>query len=191
MTGNRAPIQCYFPSMNPCFHSRQPFQSRRLKVEVSGFFIKLQAKPICQELVLGKCTNFYLVFWKANSSLFLWKINLRSLESQTLKNSDRHLASITLWLLSIVREANWGPCLQVLSMHNSSHPLFVHVVWLQHQWWRLKEVNKNKIWVLTVGDTFILDFEVFVCSRTRIRKHIWPSNYYTLSSVVAPVAEQG
>lgn len=46
--------------------------------------------------------------------------------------------------------------------------------------------NKCNKDVLTVWNTFILDFQVFVCSRARIREDIRPRHHSTLGTIVAP-----
>ncbi len=40
--------------------------------------------------------------------------------------------------------------------------------------------------VLTVGDTFILDFKVLICSWAGVRKNIWSSDDDALRSIVTP-----
>lgn len=40
--------------------------------------------------------------------------------------------------------------------------------------------------VLTVGNTFILDFKVLICSWAGVRKNIWSSDDDALRSVVTP-----
>lgn len=44
----------------------------------------------------------------------------------------------------------------------------------------------SKRFILTVGNTFILDFKVLICSWAGVRKNIWSGDDDALRSVVTP-----
>ena len=48
-----------------------------------------------------------------------------------------------------------------------------------------KHLSKRKRAVLTVGNTLILDLQVFVCARAGVGEDVRPSHHCTLGTVVA------